>query len=834
MGLRVISKKLFFTAIIFVFFAANIICAGIVYNVKATTNTFYGNGTNSVSASLPSSYISDVASSCTIGCYNNGLSLYYVSDTYFAMMVRKQFNYGAADFNFSTPLSDINRVKSLTLHIQVSPNSKRNELIPDYNGDKPYYRLYPLNSDGKVNSSRYFDFNDSNVSALDTKIEVVLNHGEVASLADENGDLRGWQFNYYQFDWLDGDDMYGVFIVYSIDYELFTAADNKEVSFYDTDGTTLLKQVATPYSLECVNETFPDASVSGYPHEGYDVKWYTQPNGEGDEVDETTEFTANTALYAHYVKKTYTFYGNGTNSVSASLPTSYINDTVSAQTRALNDIGQFSFLYYIDPDRYFAMEVYAGYNYGAVDFNFSSPLTDVSKVKTLTFHIQISPNSNRDELIPDYFGKSPYYRLYPLNSDGTVNSSRYFDFNDSNVSAFDTEIEVVLNHDEIALLANENGDLCGWQFNFYQFDWASGCKYGAFIVYSIDYELLTASDYHNVNFYDVDGTTMIKQVTTPYTLKSIDETFPTASVSGYPRVGYELKWYTQPNGEGDVVEETAVFTANTNLYAHFEKIEYSISYDFNGALDTGDGDRSAPFGESVNKPTDPTIVGYSFAGWYEDGATEPFNFSSMPMRNVALVATWQPCSYDLTVDAAKGTSVEIVGDQTKVFYGSTLTFRVSVDKEYTLTDVYVEMSGEKFSPTLNNDGTYSVLCLASDAVIHTEIAKTRVAFNDLVASGGRLTCKQPIYLGESAEFIVEPAKGFRLKKWIINGTDITDQVQDNKYTVESVSEELDFEIEFEQIDGDSCSSAIDGEIYGLLALIPLVAIVFKAKKRGEN
>ena len=833
-----LSKKLLIVFLLSFCMIVSLVCGVSVPNIAVAENSimylYENDGTYTVTASLPKYYATHYTNSNMNGTQPKDYSTSSgVADTYNVdngqLIMTSKANKISKAVNLTFPVSipDIDIIENLTINMTVSTNGKTRRKLIMENGVE-WFTLYGVNADGTINNNNVgYEFTNTNIPKLNQEVSLTLSKEETQLLANSDGGIETIQWNFW-------DQSKNIsLIISSISYEVISQSQLNEVVFKDFDGNTMKTVYA---GSKLAKEYFPATSDFDNVPEGKTLAW---KDANGKDYEAGSSVDGQLVLYPTYVKDVdaymHTFYGNGVNSVSASMPISYISSAASGETIALSNLGQFPILYSIGPEA-FSMTAYAGYQHSAVDYTFGNPLTNLDKIKKVVLTMTISPHSKKPELIPDYNGMQPYYRMYALNVDGTVDATRYFDFNDQTVPALHTKVEIVLTHDQLSLLANEEGKITGWQFNVYQFDWAAGQVMSTFTVHSIEYELFADFEYTNVNFYDVDGRTLLDSATTAYTLASIDKEFPSELVTNYPREGYALNWYTQPNGQGECVDETTVFSmgGNVALYAYFDEITYSIVYDYNGAVYVGDGDTSAKYGNSIAKPSNPTRDGYTFAGWYEEGATEEFNFSSMPSRNVVLVADWIPNSFNVTLNACEGSTIVLDSDVSNALYGETFTFRVTVEERYVIAAVYYEIAGEKFTPTLNEDGGYSFIVVAGDVILSTEVAEKYIPFNDILVSGGRLVCEQEICFGESVEFTVKTADGFKLKKLLLNGTSVMHLLKDGKLILDSAPAELNFEIEFELIEGSSsCSSSIRYDAFVSLFVVAALALVVKNKKRGE-
>ncbi|MBQ4444259.1 MAG: InlB B-repeat-containing protein [Clostridia bacterium] len=119
----------------------------------------------------------------------------------------------------------------------------------------------------------------------------------------------------------------------------------------------------------------------------------------------------------------------------------------------------------------------------------------------------------------------------------------------------------------------------------------------------------------------------------------------TVTLSAAVRVGHTFHgWYTQPNGEGDII--TAFATADQEdkvLYAYFTADLHTITFDSRGGTDV-DTIRQA-YGTTVSAPNTPFRKGYAFEGWYEEEADAPYIFATIEARDVTLTASWSVVTY---------------------------------------------------------------------------------------------------------------------------------------------------------------------------------------------
>ena len=94
-------------------------------------------------------------------------------------------------------------------------------------------------------------------------------------------------------------------------------------------------------------------------------------------------------------------------------------------------------------------------------------------------------------------------------------------------------------------------------------------------------------------------------------------------------------WYTSLNN-GQTFDEKWSFTNNKvttdiTLYAKWIINQYTITFNSNGGSSVSS--IMQDYATTVSKPTDPTKVGYTFAGWYINSSlTTAYTFTTMPAR----------------------------------------------------------------------------------------------------------------------------------------------------------------------------------------------------------
>ena len=89
------------------------------------------------------------------------------------------------------------------------------------------------------------------------------------------------------------------------------------------------------------------------------------------------------------------------------------------------------------------------------------------------------------------------------------------------------------------------------------------------------------------------------------------------------------------------------------LYAKWIINQYTITFNSNGGSSVSS--ITQDYATTVSKPTDPTKVGYTFAGWYSDSnLSTAYTFTTMPAEDITLYAKWNIITYNINYELADG------------------------------------------------------------------------------------------------------------------------------------------------------------------------------------
>ena len=164
--------------------------------------------------------------------------------------------------------------------------------------------------------------------------------------------------------------------------------------------------------------------------------------------------------------------------------------------------------------------------------------------------------------------------------------------------------------------------------------------------YYMVYAKLSARTYR-VNFYANGGTA------TP-TYKNVTYGQPYGELATATRDGYAFKgWFTKSTDGDEVKPETVVaITSSQSLYAHWEGLPYTVSFDPNGGSFSV-ASKTVRYYDKYGELPVPTRYGYTFDGWYtaSDGGSRRYETSTMSrMEDHTLYAHWSTAQVKVNFD----------------------------------------------------------------------------------------------------------------------------------------------------------------------------------------
>lgn len=230
--------------------------------------------------------------------------------------------------------------------------------------------------------------------------------------------------------------------------------------------------------------------------------------------------------------------------------------------------------------------------------------------------------------------------------------------------------------------------------------------------YYMVYAKWTARTYR-VNFYGNGGTA------TPSS-KTVTYGEPYGELATATRDGYAFKgWFTRSTDGDEVTPDMTVsITSGQSLYAHWEGLPYTVTFDPNGGeCDTAS--KTVAYYDRYGELPTPTRYGYTFDGWYTeaDGGYRRYDTTTMSTAaDHTLYAHWSQAQVRVNFDF-NGSGRD--PDYDYVYYGSTYSWFPSGYR-----DGY-ELVGWFTSPEGGEEVTRETVC--TNAEEHTLYAHWRAA-----------------------------------------------------------------------------------------------------------
>ena len=142
---------------------------------------------------------------------------------------------------------------------------------------------------------------------------------------------------------------------------------------------------------------------------------------------------------------------------------------------------------------------------------------------------------------------------------------------------------------------------------------------------------------YTITYVNVDGAT--NENPASYNVETETITLKDPAKAGYTFGG----WYKDGEFTTQVTEIIQGTTGNITLYAKWEPVSYTITYELDGGTNASEN----PAGYNVETETitlkDPAKAGYTFEGWYKDGefTTQVTEIIQGSTGNITLYAKWE-------------------------------------------------------------------------------------------------------------------------------------------------------------------------------------------------
>lgn len=236
------------------------------------------------------------------------------------------------------------------------------------------------------------------------------------------------------------------------------------------------------------------------------------------------------------------------------------------------------------------------------------------------------------------------------------------------------------------------------------------------------------------------GTTSVTSSISVASGKKILDSQSITFSKGDTKTGYTWKgWYNNTSGSSSALGIGATYTsssraANTSVYACYNLVTYTITYNLNGGTNPGGAPTSFTIESSaVTLPT-PTRTGYTFNGWYENADLSTGGVkTTIPAGstgNKTYWAKWTPITYTIHFNGNGNTSGSM-SDQTGITYdaATTITANAFVKTGY-------NFGGWATTQERANAGTVD----RTDGAAHGNLASTQGATAQLWAVWRPKTC----------------------------------------------------------------------------------------------
>lgn len=109
------------------------------------------------------------------------------------------------------------------------------------------------------------------------------------------------------------------------------------------------------------------------------------------------------------------------------------------------------------------------------------------------------------------------------------------------------------------------------------------------------------------------------------------------------KAGYVFKYWALSTNLNQEYNWNIEITNNIVIEAVWQEIgnNYVVTFDLNGGVGAFNTQVLVANGSTVSRPTSPSKVGYTFAGWAPEGQASYYNFSTPVTSDITLVAVWQ-------------------------------------------------------------------------------------------------------------------------------------------------------------------------------------------------
>ena len=280
--------------------------------------------------------------------------------------------------------------------------------------------------------------------------------------------------------------------------------------------------------------------------------------------------------------------------------------------------------------------------------------------------------------------------------------------------------------------------------------------------------------------YNLNGGTNHTDNPASYTVETATITLQDASKIGYTFAG----WYDNAECTGEKVTQIIKgSTGNKELWAKWEAVSYSITYNLNGGTNHTDNPASYTVETETITLKDATKENYTFAGWYDNAGFTGEKVTKIVKGSSGNKELWAKFleSYSITYNLNGGTN-HTDNPASYTVETETITLKDATKENYTFAGWYdnAECTGAK--KTKIEKGSTGDKAFWAKWEQNTYLVSFNVKDgygSTLKVNGQPATTPGAIVVshGDTVTFTAEPAQNHRIGKWkIFTGTSNTPQV----------------------------------------------------------
>ncbi|MBP3657394.1 MAG: InlB B-repeat-containing protein [Clostridia bacterium] len=273
--------------------------------------------------------------------------------------------------------------------------------------------------------------------------------------------------------------------------------------------------------------------------------------------------------------------------------------------------------------------------------------------------------------------------------------------------------------------------------------------------------------------YDLAGGSLPEGQTNPetYTIETESFTLVNPVKEGYAFIGWSLD--APAEGDGDQAEPALMTevtieqgsTGDRAYTAHFEAVDYTITYE----LDGGTVDGTNPAGYNTNSEPitliNPAKVGYTFLGWTEGDGEELMTTVTIPTGSTGdkvFTAHYEVITYAISYDLAGGALPEgQINPETYTIETETFTLVSPAKEGFTFLGWITEENGTPQLTVAITKGTTGDLAFTA---VYADTVYDIAATAD-PAEGGTITGAGRYTHGATVTLTAVPAEGWRFVCW---------------------------------------------------------------------